>query len=265
MSLQVECTKYRFRALDTLVFPQGTAGNRLRGALGRILKTRYPEHYESIFAPHGTGPSGFADTPRPFVLRVSNLDGKTFVAGSEFDVEANIFDAGTLPVFQNAITELGREGLGELLTTQIRHLHVSLLPDPEPLTRLRVDFLTPTELKCDGVIVPKPDFPVLFRRIRDRVSTLCALYGAGPLDIDFQGLALRAEQVGMTSCKVRKVRAERRSGSTGQVHSLGGFVGEAEYEGELQEFVPYLEAAQWTGVGRQTVWGKGEIVVTRLP
>ncbi len=27
------------------------------------------------------------------------------------------------------------------------------------------------------------------------------------------------------------------------------------------EFVPYLRAARWTGVGRQTVLGKGEIEV----
>jgi hypothetical protein len=40
---------------------------------------------------------------------------------------------------------------------------------------------------------------------------------------------------------------------------LGGFVGVAEYEGDLNEFFPYLEIARWTGVGRQTVWGKGEI------
>ena len=35
--------------------------------------------------------------------------------------------------------------------------------------------------------------------------------------------------------------------------------GEVEYGGELGEFLPYLEAGQWIGVGRQTVWGKGEI------
>jgi hypothetical protein len=27
----------------------------------------------------------------------------------------------------------------------------------------------------------------------------------------------------------------------------------------LAEFVPFLRAARWTGVGRQTVWGNGEI------
>jgi hypothetical protein len=39
-------------------------------------------------------------------------------------------------------------------------------------------------------------------------------------------------------------------------------VGEAEYEGDLTEFVPYLRAAHWTGVGRQTAWGKGALAIT---
>jgi hypothetical protein len=67
----------------------------------------------------------------------------------------------------------------------------------------------------------------------------------------------------MTACEGRRVEAERRSSRTGQNHSIGGFVGVAEYEGDLAEFLPYLEAGRWTGVGRQSVWGKGEIRVVR--
>jgi hypothetical protein len=66
----------------------------------------------------------------------------------------------------------------------------------------------------------------------------------------------------MTRCDIRHTDVERRSSRTGQVHPIGGFIGEAEYEGNLTEFVSYLRAARWTGVGRQTVWGKGEIAVT---
>jgi len=47
----------------------------------------------------------------------------------------------------------------------------------------------------------------------------------------------------------------------GQRHPLGGFVGEAEYEGELAEFLPYLRLGKWVGVGRQTVWGRGNGVL----
>ena len=101
--------------------------------------------------------------------------------------------------------------------------------------------------------------------VRDRVSALSALYGNGPLPIDFRAIGDRAAQVKLTRCDIRRVAAARRSASTGQTHSIGGFIGSAEYEGELTEFLPYLEAARWTGVGRQTVWGKGEIRCTATP
>ena len=104
---------------------------------------------------------------------------------------------------------------------------------------------------------------MLFARVRDRISSLRAFYGAGPLDIDFRGLGERAAEVRMTRCDIRSIEIERRSSRTGQIHSLGGFMGEAGYEGALAEFVPFLEAAQFTGVGRQTVWGKGQIEVIR--
>ena len=34
----------------------------------------------------------------------------------------------------------------------------------------------------------------------------------------------------------------------------------AEYQGDTGEFLPILEAARWTGVGRHCVWGNGEIL-----
>jgi hypothetical protein len=125
---------------------------------------------------------------------------------------------------------------------------------------VRVRFVTPTELKS----AQRPEFGVLACRIRDRVSTLRSLYGDGPLPIDFRDFGERASRVRMTRCAIRHVDAVRKSSRTGQVHPIGGFVGEAEYEGEVGEFIPYLRVARWTGVGRQTVWGKGEIQVDEL-
>ena len=140
-------------------------------------------------------------------------------------------------------------------------MDLRLDPLPERVERVRIQFVTPTELKSGQQLAARPEFAVLAGRIRDRLSTLRELYGDGPLDIDFRGFGERAAQVTTTRCDLKQVDVERRSSRTGQVHSIGGFVGEAEYEGELAEFIPYLRAAKWTGVGRQTVWGKGEIVV----
>ena len=117
-------------------------------------------------------------------------------------------------------------------------------------------FLTPTELKSEGGVVERPEFPILFARIRERLMALRTFYGPGSSDI---GWPANAAEIRMTRCDIAWRKAERRSSRTGQRHPLGGFTGEADYEGDLAAFLPYLRAAWWTGVGRQTVWGKGVI------
>ena len=249
--------------------------------------------YALIFEPratHPNGPSGLADWPRPFVFRTRHLDGRMLPPGDDFHFDIHLFDA-RLPIvyFAEALQRLAGEGLGpgrgrakltgiEQRDTDDRLAacvwnggELSPLAAPswtsleaEPCDAVRVRFVTPTELKCGETLVERPEFPVLFARIRDRLSTLRALYGAGPLEIDFRGMGERAARIRMTRCDLRAEHGLRRSSRTGQVHSLGGFTGGAEYHGDLAEFLPYLRAARWTGVGRQTVWGKGEIAAESL-
>ena len=251
--------------------------------------------YARIFEPAATGrgPSGLADWPRPFVFRAAQLDGRTVRPGETFHFDVHLFDCQdpALAYFVLAFAQLAREGLGpgrgraDLVSVHALDIHrapaekvfdgetflvrnslypveLDLSPDPHPVSRVTVRFLTPTELKSGQQLAQRPEFPILFGRIRDRVSTLRALYGPGPLPIDFKAMGEHAAHVRMTRCDLRRAEAIRRSARTGQTHPLGGFVGEAEYEGDLAEFLPYLRAAAWTGVGRQTVWGKGEIAVT---
>lgn len=238
------------------------------------------------------GPSGLADWPRPFVFRATHLDGRTIRAGETFFFDLNLFDMGnpSIAYLVLAFAQLAHEGLGPrrgranltevsqvgesgeqvariydgesfLLQQGAAPMELSLEPVPERVERVRVRFVTPTELKSGQKVAARPGFGVLAARIRDRLSTLKKLYDDGPLEIDFRGFGERATQVRMTRCKLERVDVERRSSRTGQVHPIGGFVGEAEYEGELNEFMPYLRAAKWTGVGRQTVWGKGEVAI----
>src|SRR5258708_40320885 len=89
-------------------------------------------------------------------------------------------------------------------------------------------------------------FAILACRVRDRISTLRALYGAGPLEIDFQDFGEKAAAIRMTRSELTHVAAERVSRSTGQRHSVGGFTGFAEDEADLAEFLPYLETARYT-------------------
>ena len=269
-------------------FPRGKSANLVRGAFGTVLRESVtPADYARLFEPGtalGNGPSGLRDWPRPFIFRVAHLDGLTIPAQGSFFLDVHVFDlrAPVLPQFRAAFAQLALRGIGpgrgrtelervEQLDLEEHGVVVyedagppSVLrfePEPAPQNRVRIHFLTPTELKSDGTRVERPVFPILFARLRDRISTLRALYGAGPLDVDFFGLGLRAGAVRLAWCNLTRERASRKSGRTGQVHPLGGFTGEAEYEGELAEFLPWLRAARWVGVGRQTVWGKGAIAL----
>jgi hypothetical protein len=222
------------------------------------------------------GPSGLSDWPRPFVFRATHLDGCTISAGASFYFDLNLFDMShpAIAYLVQAFAELGREGLGpgrgraelvnvshrgQVLQDNPEPLVLSLDPPDERIERVIVRFLTPTELKSGQQKAARPEFGILASRIRDRLSTLRELYDEGPLAIDFRGFGERAARVHLTRCELAQVDVARRSSRTTQVHSIGGFVGEAEYDGDVTEFIPYLHVAQWTGVGRQTVWGKGEV------
>jgi hypothetical protein len=288
--------RFEFEAQGPVFFPRGMAGNIFRGAFGQIFRRMCDQtadsSYARIFEPQSVGgPSGFADAPRPFVLRPQDLDERSFRRADTFCLDVHLFDLEEklLAYFVQTFLQFAQEGLGpgrvpvELMTVRALTLeripgeivwsqgsyHSAALPAPLQIDlrpihgmigRLRVEFRTATELKSEGSISRVPEFAVLFGRVRDRISTLASLY-RHPLDFDFKAMGTRLKAVRLIDYQVQWQQVQRRSSRTGQRHSLGGFVGWAEYEEDLREFVPWLQAGYWSGVGRQTVWGKGEIVI----
>lgn len=264
--------RFEFMALDPLRLPDGKASNSIRGAFGLALhRTASPEEYARLFHPRSeAGPSGLSDLPRPFVLRCSHLEGLAIQGGASFAFNINFFDLSdsTIATFERAFILWESLGISpdrarvRLERTECAPVEAIVLePEQAPMNRVAIRFVTPTELKSEGAVIRRPEFPILFARVRDRIATLGNLYGYGPLAADFAGLGERAADIRMMRCDVRWERRERKSAATGQVHPLGGFTGEAEYAGPLAEFLPWLRAAQASGVGRQTVWGKGELQV----
>ncbi len=254
--LEVLLLRARFTSRDSIIFPQNAAV-RIRGALGFCLP-------EEVFRPHlDTGPSGLRDAPRPFVLRVRNLDGHSFQSGESLEIGVNLFAPELLNVFRDGFQRLAASGLGPA-RVRLELDAFEAVPMSFDLTlgyscdQIEVAFATPTELEGwnrDGL----PPFEVLIARVRDRLSALCTFYGSGEPELDFRGLAERARAVRTVSGGLSTIRSQRTSSRTGQTHPLSGFTGSVHYAGQLAEFVPLLRAACCTGVGRQTVWGHGEI------
>lgn len=245
--------------------------------------------YSWLFAPKlDGGPSGLANPPRPFVLRAAELDGKVIEAGEHFHFDLHLFTPGdrALRAFASAFAELVHDGLGpararvmlteidalneggrtspvygsgEFAASRPRPLRMCLAPEAEPINTFEVQFLTPTELKYKGTTVQVPEFGILLPRLCARIASLLFLYGGGAPDLDLIGIGERAKAVKLLQSSLNWHDTERRSSRTGQTHPIGGFTGSATYEGDLGEFAPWLRAGYWTGVGRQTVWGKGKI------
>ncbi len=237
----------------------------MRGALGHALRdVACVEDYARIFQPAAAaaGPSGLSDWPRPFVLRAAPLEGRTFQPGEPFCFQLHLFDTRDATMLNTSSRAFAP--WADLISVDRTHVAVDLTPRNDLVSSIRVNFQTPTNLKAAAGGGDGAEFSVLLARARDRVSTLRSLYGAGPLEIDFRGLAERARSVETARSDLRRVAVERRSSRTGQRHGIGGWVGFAEYQGDLAEFLPYLEAAQWTGVGRHCAWGNGYITTEIL-
>ncbi len=245
MTFDCRVVHYEYAAMTPIYFPPGKAGNMLRGAFGMLPDVA------GIFRPPPAEPSGFKDPPRPFSFRAAHLESRRFEPGEKFAFNVHLFD-------KHIPAEIfGKIWNDRANLTAIDESARSVDFTPVPASVMSVKFLTPTELKPAG----SAEFNVLFARSRDRVSTLSSIYGPGPLPIDFRRMGEQAEQIRMVHSDLRYQDFERHSSRTGQTHPLGGFTGEVQYTGDLSEFVPYLRAAELTGVGRHTVWGKGVISI----
>lgn len=238
------------------------------------------------------GPSGLRELPRPFVFRTRHLDGRRIERAEEFPLDVHVFDiaprfiGSILPAFAYlaleglrpgwGAAELARAELlkidgtrlsvlfdGKTLAMPAEPLTLTLDVPPVPIERVCLRFVTPVEIKGEGFSRESPQFGPLFARVRDRISNLARYYGGETMDLDYRAIGERSRTPVLLRADLRELRQSRTSYRTGQTHPLNGMVGEVEYAGDLTEFLPWLEAARWAGVGRQTVWGKGEIEISK--
>jgi hypothetical protein len=180
--------------------------------------------------------SGHDNVVRPSPFRITDQDCCRLAADWLAGSEQRVANSGTrFPFSRRRLTENGR--------------------------RITVRFLTPTLLKADGRIVTRPDFHHLIKRLRDRINALAHFYCDDTLDLDHKAFGQRAEAVRTVSSHVRWEDRGRRSWKTGLAHGMGGFVGEATYEGDVEEFLPLLILGQYTHVGKYAVWGNGQYKV----
>jgi hypothetical protein len=126
-----------------------------------------------------------------------------------------------------------------------------------PSDEIHLRFLTPTRLVFKEDAVTRPPFQVLVRRLLDRVDSLSYFHCGQRWQVDFRAVGERAEAVKLAECHTRWMQVERYSGRQQERVSLGGFVGDVVYRGDLAKFRSLLLLGSLIHVGKATIFGNG--------
>ncbi|MBI3456665.1 MAG: CRISPR system precrRNA processing endoribonuclease RAMP protein Cas6 [Candidatus Rokubacteria bacterium] len=128
---------------------------------------------------------------------------------------------------------------------------------PCPAGGVRVRFVTQTRLTHEGGLARRPEFPVLFRRLLGRLSSLARFHCGAPLEADFRGLIEQAHGVRLAHDETAWTTWARYSARQDRRIEWAGLVGAATYAGDLAPFWPYLVFGQWVHVGKGATFGLG--------
>jgi len=232
-----------------------------------------------------------SDAPRPFVLEPP-LDRRTaYRAGDDLSFGLVLVGQGIpyLPYFIAVFQALGEAGLGRergrFHLAEVEAVHplsgetatvyraadyfardcdlsagyaeVEAAARALPPDRLALRFLTPIRLKYGGRYVTDPLFHVLFRNALRRVSWLSYFHCGERWEADFAALIAAAEEVTTARMATRWVEWGRTSTRQRRHMTLGGFVGRAEYTGELAPFLPLMLLGSLVHVGKACTFGHG--------
>jgi len=154
-------------------------------------------------------------------------------------------DAGGQPVFHSPRGKVESGGMA--------------LPE---VSRIELEFVTPTRLVRQGELAPRFELLPFLQRLRERLEALDRRYGAHELPPgERRGYPFDAVQVAgeidLTDDRTawQDVRAYSRRQK--QAVPVGGFLGTVTLEGNLAPLLPYLAWGQLTHVGKDATKGNG--------
>ena len=130
------------------------------------------------------------------------------------------------------------------------------------LSRLTVNFLTPTRLKFNNDLTIDFTFRMLVFKMIRRVLELAHFHVPNAtIDWEFHPLLVAADAVKIVQRNLRWLDWERRSNRQKTEMMMGGFVGEMILEGDLVPFLDLLRACEVVHVGKGCVFGNGKIEI----
>jgi hypothetical protein len=249
--------------------------------------------YPRVFAPRLADPAiaRLRDPPRPFILRDPQPESASLPSGELLSLGLTLVGNAVLqlPYFITALRLLGEEGVGrtqarfrvdavhsldavgvpagrvfergsDLVRPVRAPINVAQLmrPGDPSASKLRVRFVTPTDLRGGDNAAEVPPFGRLVRRARDRISALATFFAAPLTGLDLRAVGESADSVTVAASELGVKSVARTSARTGQRHDVGGTTGFVIYEGAaIGAAMPWLRLAESLGVGKHATFGSG--------
>jgi hypothetical protein len=230
------------------------------------------------------------EVPRPYVFEPPEATKMEYAPGEKMRFGFTVVGraAEYMPYFIYAFSKMGEEGIGRLRATYALERAMAENPlsgtreevyDGEMVKnrrlptswsdaasaarkmdgdRVSVEFLTPTFVKFTGrVCVEAPPFAALVQKLLIRIPMLSAVHCGEVWQEDFKALVARAREVETVTDETTWVSFRRYSSFRKKTETLEGVVGQVEYTGPVEEFLPLLYIGQLTHAGKRAVFGLG--------
>ena len=236
--------------------------------------------------------------PHPFILEPAMDNQSTCKEGEDLSFGLTLVGRATdyLPYFIYALDELGRIGIGKgrgkyelrqvleenplsqeqgkgrviyrgddkMLAQPKGPVRWSdiLTPSPAPSAEMRISFITPTRIKYQNRLTKDLEFHVLFRNLLRRISLLSYFHCRHRLDDrEFKDLIEQAGHIKTVKRALYWHDWERWSNRQETRMKLGGFMGEITYEGDFEQFRPYIRLGEYVHVGKGSSFGLGRYMI----
>ena len=169
------------------------------------------------------------------------------------------------PTLQNkdARRKVIYRGHDKMLAASITPVQWPDIIDSPPPSRISLTFLTPTRIKYEDSLTKELEFHVFFRNLLRRISMLSYFHCGQKLDDSgFKDLIEQATKIKTISRTLHWNDWERYSNRQESRMNMGGFTGEAIYEGNFSSFWPYIKLGAHVHVGKGSSFGLGRYEIS---
>jgi len=231
----------------------------------------------------------YPNIPQPFVILTRFEEPEDVEPGSELEFGLRLFGRAIdlFPYVAYSLIELGKEGLGrdrlkfDMMAINQVSQSITVFSNssnrlgalkkeavcidiaPINVSQLKVEFITPFRLRVGGREARRVTFCDLIRAAIRRLSIMTHFYGSPLAEaLDTSELLRGCDDVKAVADDTEWFEFGRYSGRQKRKVPMGGLIGNMSFGGNLSKYLPLLELAQVTNLGKATSFGFGRFKVS---